>query len=116
MCQRLAITPARGNRGSAPCQSFFPDAVLHPRDRSQSSRRWAQRLKRAFGIDVENCVRCGKAVRVAAPAPPSARGISASLHVIASIEEPALIERILAHVRGKAGSDTAARGRPSASA
>jgi hypothetical protein len=33
-----------------------------------------------------------------------------------SIEEPALIERILAHVRGKAGSDTAARGPPSASA
>jgi hypothetical protein len=44
---------------------------------------------------------------------PCARGISASLHVIASIEEPALIERILAHVRGKAGSDTAARVPPS---
>ncbi len=57
---------------------------------------WAQRLKRVFNIDVENCVHCGKAVRV-----------------IASIEEPALIERILAHVRGKAGSDTAARGPPS---
>jgi hypothetical protein len=45
---------------------------------------WAQRLKRVFHIDVETCVRCGKAVRV-----------------IASIEEPALIERILAHVRAK---------------
>ena len=57
---------------------------------------WAQRLKRVFGIDVESCVRCGSAVRV-----------------IASIEEPVLIERILEHVRGKAGSDTAARGPPS---
>ena len=58
--------------------------------------RWAQRLKRVFGIDVESCVRCGKSVRV-----------------IASIEEPALIERILVHVRGKRGSDTAAFGPPS---
>ena len=57
---------------------------------------WARRLKRVFGMDVENCARCGKAVRV-----------------IASIEEPVPIERILAHVRGKAGSDTAARGPPS---
>jgi hypothetical protein len=38
-----------------------------------------------FNIDVETCVRCGKAVRV-----------------VGSIEEPALIERILAQVRGKA--------------
>jgi hypothetical protein len=86
-------------------------------ERSASERHaamtWAQWLKRVFNIDVENCVHCGKAVRVAAPAHPCARGISASLHVIASIEEPALIERILAHVRGKAGSDTAARGPPS---
>ena len=44
---------------------------------------WARRLKRVFNIDVETCVRCGKAVRV-----------------IASIEEPALIERILEHGKG----------------
>jgi hypothetical protein len=55
----------------------------------------ARRLRRVFDIDVECCVRCGKAVRV-----------------IASIEEPALIERILAHVRGKTESDTAALGPP----
>ncbi|MFM8516368.1 MAG: IS91 family transposase, partial [Nevskiaceae bacterium] len=61
-----------------------------------AAMRWARRLKRVFGIDVESCARCGKAVRV-----------------IASIEEPALIERILAHVRGKTESDTAARGPPS---
>ena len=46
---------------------------------------WAQRLTRVFDIAVERCVRCGAAVRV-----------------IASIEEPALIRRILAHVREKA--------------
>ncbi len=57
---------------------------------------WAQRLKRVFNIDVESCVRCGKSVKV-----------------IACIEEPALIERILAHVRGKTESDAASRGPPS---
>ncbi len=57
---------------------------------------WARRLKRAFGIDVESCVRCGKAVRV-----------------IASIEEPALIERILTHVRGKAEASMGSLGPPS---
>ena len=57
---------------------------------------WARRLERVFGIDVESCVRRGKAV-----------------HVIASIEEAALIERILAHVRGKGERSTEAIGPPS---
>jgi hypothetical protein len=54
---------------------------------------WAQRLKRVFDIDVKSCVRCGGAVRV-----------------IASIEEPALIERILAHVRERGAKVEPARG------
>ena len=41
---------------------------------------WAPRLKRVF--EIEQCVRCG-----------------GRLKVIASIEEPELIERILAHRR-----------------
>jgi hypothetical protein len=41
---------------------------------------WAQRLKRVFAIEIETCRRCG-----------------GKLRVIASIEDPALIERILAH-------------------
>jgi len=57
---------------------------------------WAKRLKRAFGIDVESCVRCGK-----------------SMKVIACIEEPALVERILVHVRGKGECSTASLGPPS---
>jgi len=43
---------------------------------------WARRLKRVFGIEIEQCVHCG-----------------GRLQVIASIEEPELIERILAHRR-----------------
>lgn len=56
---------------------------------------WARRLKRVFNIDVASCVRCGAAVRV-----------------IASIEEPALIERILAHVREQGKQVEPARGPP----
>jgi hypothetical protein len=40
---------------------------------------WMQRLKRVFAIEIERCRRCG-----------------GRLKVIASIEEPALIERLLA--------------------
>jgi hypothetical protein len=86
------VTPSgRGRwkgRASAPPER---SAIERP-----AAMTWARRLKRVFNIDVETCVRCGKAVRV-----------------IASIEEPALIERILEHVRGKAGSDTTSLGPPS---
>jgi pimeloyl-ACP methyl ester carboxylesterase len=43
---------------------------------------WARRLKRGFSIEIEQCVRCG-----------------GRLKAISSIEEPELIERILAHRR-----------------
>ena len=41
--------------------------------------RWAQRLKRVFGIEIERCARCG-----------------ARLKIVASIEDPAVNARILA--------------------
>jgi hypothetical protein len=47
----------------------------------QRSLTWAQRLKRVFAIDIETCRRCGGRLRV-----------------IASIEDPAIIERILNHL------------------
>lgn len=47
-----------------------------------------QRLKRVFAIEIERCRRCG-----------------GRIEVIASIEDPALIERILAHVRQRAEDD-----------
>ena len=49
---------------------------------------WARRLKRVFGIEIEQCMRCG-----------------GRLKAIASIEEPELIERILAHRREQGGED-----------
>jgi hypothetical protein len=42
---------------------------------------WAQRLKRVFAIDIEHCERCGGRVRI-----------------IASIEDPPVIQRILNHL------------------
>ena len=47
--------------------------------------RWAQRLKRVFGIDVEACAACGGTMRI-----------------IACIEDPVVIKAILAHLAGKA--------------
>jgi len=56
---------------------------------------WARRLKRVFGIEIEQCVRC-----------------DGRLRVIASIEERELIERILAHrcERGEEDVPTASLG------
>jgi hypothetical protein len=45
---------------------------------------WAQRLKRVFNIDIETCSECGGDVRV-----------------IASIEDPVVIQKILAHLDKK---------------
>ena len=42
---------------------------------------WARRLKRVFGIEIEHCAHCG-----------------GKLAIIASIEEPAVIAKILAHL------------------
>lgn len=64
---------------------------------------WARRLKRVFGIEIEQCARCG-----------------GKLRVIASIEEPQLIERILAHRLARAEEEAptslpGARGPPQVS-
>jgi len=42
---------------------------------------WARRLKRVFGIEIQGCMRCG-----------------GKLRILASIEEPELIARILSHL------------------
>ena len=46
---------------------------------------WAQRLKRVFHIDIETCRHCGGAVRI-----------------IACIEDPVVIQKILTHLKAKA--------------
>ena len=58
---------------------------------------WAQPLKRVFAIDIEQCERCGGKVRI-----------------IASIQQPEVIEKILRHLESKPGlgSQCLARGPP----
>ena len=55
----------------------------------------AQRLKRVFGIDIETCPACGGAVRI-----------------IACIEDPEVIEKILAHLDAKGSAPEASRRPP----
>lgn len=56
---------------------------------------WAQRLKRVFGIDIQTCAACGGAVRI-----------------IACIEDPAVIERILTHLDAQVSEPEAPRRPP----
>jgi hypothetical protein len=48
---------------------------------------WVQRLKHVFHIDIETCSACGGTVKI-----------------IASIEDPAVINQILAHLAEKAAT------------
>ncbi len=76
---RGAITPGRRGRGVRPGVSD-EEQEKTPAER-RAAMTWSQRLKRVFGIDIETCPACGGAVRI-----------------IASIEDPAVIGKILAHV------------------
>ncbi len=73
---RAAVTPAHRGVGGKGDQ-LDADRPLTPRHVAMT---WAQRLKRVFGIDIDTCARCG-----------------GKLKVIASIEEPEVIARMLAH-------------------
>ena len=53
-----------------------------PTDKNKGRMRWAQLLKRVFDIDVETCPECG-----------------GRLKIIAAIEDPAVIEKILTHLK-----------------
>jgi Putative transposase len=86
---RARIVPAA--RGSHPPLQGAAAAV--PPHRAMT---WAQRLKRVFGIEIEVCEQCGARVKI-----------------IASIEAPQLIEKILQHLQRKENS-TAQRPPPRA--
>ena len=75
---RAAVTPA--GRGMRARPSSTPERGPPPTPRPVAMS-WARRLKRVFGVEIERCARC--------------RG---RLVIMASIEEPAVIARILAHV------------------
>jgi hypothetical protein len=81
---RARVTPAsRGKRK----KSHSADEVDQTPAEKRASMMWAKRLKRVFNIDVETCDKCGGDVRI-----------------IASIEDPAVIQKILAHLDNTASS------------
>jgi len=90
---RAQVTKARRGKGGG------AQAAAETDDRTPAERRasmtWAQRLKRVFGIDIETCAVCGGAMRI-----------------IACIEDPVVIEKILAHLDAKAAAAQAARPPP----
>ncbi len=70
---RAAIVPRTPQKPGA-------DAVHHAHE-APARMGWARLLKRVFDIDLEHCPQCGD-----------------TLKIIAAIEEPAVIGRILTHL------------------
>ena len=78
---REQVTPARrGRRHAAPAEE--PPVARH------AAMTWAQRLKRVFKIELEICETCGGPMKV-----------------IAGIEDPAVIKRILAQLDHGPGAE-----------
>ena len=77
---RVRITPAKRNKA----KQALPKGQEKARAQKHQSMTWAQRLKRVFNIDIETCEQCGGAVKV-----------------IASIEDPLVIQKILSHLNTK---------------
>ena len=78
---RVLVTPAKRGKGSKARGGDEPQTHAERR----ASMTWAKRLKRVFNIDIEMCRECGGAVKV-----------------IACIEDPVVINKILDHLREKA--------------
>jgi hypothetical protein len=87
---RAQIVPAQRGRGGSAGPGQGSAVPMH------AAMTWAQRLKRVFGIEIESCQHCGGAVKI-----------------IASIEDPQVIGRILEHL-GLDGSDAHGRQLPPA--
>ena len=74
---RTQVTLAKRGKVKKPCSL---DEEQTPAER-RAAMTWAKRLKRVFGIDIETCAECGGNVKI-----------------IACIEDPAVIQKILAHL------------------
>ena len=90
---RARVTKAhRGKRATFQAAAQTPPNS--PPER-RAGMTWAQRLKRVFGIDIESCPACGGALRI-----------------LACIEDPLVIDKILAHLDAKAAAAQATRPPP----
>ena len=95
--RRVQVTPSKRGKKSEPPEP--PDTDWQDKSPAERHRAmtWMQRLKRVFNIDIEVCEHCGGQVKV-----------------IASIEDPKVIEQILKHLKQKATKADSAKehGRP----
>ncbi len=80
---RIKITPAKRGKGRKRCSDEQGQSSSSTERRAAMT--WAQRLKRVFNIDIETGSQCGGAVSV-----------------IAGIEDPVVIDKILSHLEKKA--------------
>jgi len=80
---RALVTPAKRGKGNRAKGSDEPQTPVERR----ASMSWSQRLKRVFNIDIETCSECGGTVKV-----------------IACIEDPVVIKKILSHLNEKVAS------------
>ncbi|MCC7463189.1 MAG: hypothetical protein IT480_12090 [Gammaproteobacteria bacterium] len=78
---RAAVTPAGRGLG----KKSKAEETAEPATPRHVAMNWAKRLKRVLAIDIEACTRCG-----------------GKLKVIASIEEPEVIAKILAYLERRA--------------
>jgi hypothetical protein len=90
---RARVTKA--GRGKGATGQTAAQTPLSSPPEPRAGMTWAQRLKRVFGIDLQTCPACGGALRI-----------------IACIEDPVVIEKILAHLDAKAAAAQAARPPP----
>lgn len=91
---RIHITPAkRGKGGKAQADKAWEDKTPPQRHVAMT---WMQRLKRVFSIDIEICEKCKGPVKI-----------------IACVEDPAVIERILRYLKEKAITNNTAHPPPS---
>jgi ribosomal protein S27E len=87
---RAWVTPAKRGKGNN--TKATDDAQDQTSAERRASMTWAQRLKRVFNIDIETCRECGGAMKV-----------------IACIEDPVVIQKILDHLQEKGACQDAVR-------
>ena len=87
---RIHVTPAKRGRGRRK-QDRQPWDEKTPAER-HAAMTWMQRLKRVFNIDIETCEKCKGPVKI-----------------IACVEDPVIIEKILKHLKERAISTNTAR-------
>lgn len=88
---RINVTPAKRGKGSTNKQDAGGKINKERPVGEHKEMSWAQRLKRVFNIDVTICSCCGGAVKI-----------------IASIEDPLVIKKILDHLDAKSGAQASA--------